>query len=476
MRISNADISILIVDDEEDALRSEALALQLAGCRNVVTCSDSRQVQALIEKYQCEIVVLDITMPYIDGVALLRLLFKTYSNITVIMLTASYEPDTIVLCMKEGAFDYIVKPVDPQRLTKSIHDAIEHRRAQKAVYAAVHHMPVRQRAGNAAAFEKIITQSPKMFAVFHYIEAIASSKRPVLITGETGVGKDMMAETVHRASGAEGKFVVVNCAGIDDVMFSDTLFGHVRNAFTGAGNMRDGLVKKAAHGTLFLDEIGELRMESQIKLLRLMQDGSFYPMGCDECDYSSARIVVATNKNLQKAVARGSFRNDLFYRLQAHHIHIPPLRERLDDVELLLHHFLALSAHEMGKSIPLVPSELMILLKNYEFPGNIRELESMVHDAVSLFSHKGVISCETFKRAIKKKKSNDAASGTTKEKSSKILFPQSLPSLDEVKKELVIEAMRRSRGNKSVAATMIGTTRKTFRIALGNKNPSLRMC
>ena len=238
-----------------------------------------------------------------------------------------------------------------------------------------------------------------MFAIFRYLEAIAPSPQPVLITGETGTGKELVAQALHRLSARPGEFVAVNVAGLDDAMFSDTLFGHTRGAFTGADGARDGLITSTAEGTLFLDEIGDLTVASQVKLLRLLQDGTFYPLGADRPRRSRARIICATNCDVAQGVSAGTFRKDLYYRLRTHHLNLPPLRARTGDLPLLVQHVVDKAAQVLGKAAPTVPLALYQLLNAYPFPGNVRELEGLLFDAVA--RHQGTtLSLQSIKEAI----------------------------------------------------------------------------
>lgn len=285
------------------------------------------------------------------------------------------------------------------------------------------------------------------FSIFKYIETISKSSLPVLITGETGVGKELIAESIHKASPLKGSFTPVNVAGIDDHLFSDMLFGHVKGAYTGADEIRSGLIEKAAGGTLFLDEIGDLKIESQVKLLRLLQNKKYYPLGSDSEKTSNCRIIVATNQNIVELMDSQKFRKDLFYRLQTHHIHIPPLRERLEDIPLLTDHFLENATQELDiKAIHSTP-ELIALLKIYHFPGNIRELEGMIFNAVSVHES-GKISLEPFRKIIIKK--TDGSSITP------------FLTLEEAEKQHIENALKKSNGNQSLAAQLLGISRKAL--------------
>jgi DNA-binding NtrC family response regulator len=311
-------------------------------------------------------------------------------------------------------------------------------------------------------FGEVITINKKMFSIFQYIESIAQTSQPVLITGETGTGKELIAKAIHRASGRKGDLVAVNVAGLDDNMFSDTLFGHVKGAFTGATEARRGLVEKAAGGTLMLDEIGDLSVESQVKLLRFLQEGEYFPLGKDEPMQTQVRVVAVTNKDLFALKQEGRFRKDLYFRLQTHRIHIPPLRDRMEDIPLLAEHFLQTAAKALNKKKPTVPSGLPTLLATYSFAGNIRELEAMMFDALS--RHKsGVLSLDVFKTHLAKELGDRLTTGDSLPRETDgIVFPRNLPTIKQMTKLLVGEAMKRANGNQSVAGIMLGISQQAL--------------
>ncbi len=320
-------------------------------------------------------------------------------------------------------------------------------------------------------YPEIITNDPKMFALFDYIEAAAPSSQAVLITGETGVGKELIARAVHEKSRRKGNFVAVNVAGLDDNVFSDTLFGHERGAFTGADRQRLGQVEQASGGTLFLDEIGDLSPASQVKLLRLLQEGEYLPLGRDVAKKTDCRIVAATNEDLWELQKVGKFRKDLNFRLRTHHIHVPPLRDRRADVAVLVDHFLETAATELGKKKPTPPPELYTFLETYSFPGNIRELQSMVFDAVSQHKQK-VLSLDVFKLHIqqgKKQVKEIAYADSISDGLSMVVFPSELPSIKEATQLLVREAMKRAKANQSIAAQMLGISRQALAKRLKNQ-------
>ncbi|HKK90632.1 MAG TPA: sigma 54-interacting transcriptional regulator, partial [Desulfobacteraceae bacterium] len=249
-------------------------------------------------------------------------------------------------------------------------------------------------------FKKIITRNSKMQSIFQYIESVAPTAQPVFITGETGTGKDLIAKAIHDLSRKKGEFIKINTAGLDDAMFSDTLFGHAKGAYTGAETARSGLVERAGRGTLFLDEIGDLSLTSQVKLLGLIQDRCYMRIGEDKTRYTDTRIVAATNLSTGELNNREKFRKDLYFRLMTHHIHLPALRNRKDDLELLFRHFIKKAAKETNKKEPAGHENIVTLLRDYPFPGNVRELEAMVFDAVST-SRDNSLDLETFRRHMR---------------------------------------------------------------------------
>ena len=309
-----------------------------------------------------------------------------------------------------------------------------------------------------------------MRAIFQYIEAVAQSRKPVLISGETGVGKELIARSVHLASGLKGEHIAVNVAGLDDTMFSDTLFGHKKGAFTGADKDREGLIVRAAGGTLMLDEIGDINKSSQVKLLRLLEESIYYPLGSDTPGISNARIIACSNQDIQKLIDEGRFRSDLYYRLCSHHIQIPPLRERLQDIPLLLDHFLEDSSMSMNKKKPAIFPELVTLLSNYQFPGNVRELQSMVHDAVAQHQS-GKLSLNSFKECIVQRRSHaqaDIIYSGENASSLKNIFGH-FPTIKEIEDYLISEALKSSNDNQGSAASLLGITRQALNQRLKKK-------
>ncbi|MBF0110334.1 MAG: sigma-54-dependent Fis family transcriptional regulator [Magnetococcales bacterium] len=300
-----------------------------------------------------------------------------------------------------------------------------------------------------------------MLAIFDYLEKIAPSSQPVLIHGETGVGKELLVAGLHRASGLAGPLIAINVAGIDGAMFSDTLFGHVRGAYSGAEGFRQGMVAEAQGGTLFLDEIGDLGTESQVKLLRLLQENLYYPLGSDTPRGSDARIVCATNVDLKAQVDRGTFRADLYYRLSAHQVSIPPLRERMEDIPLLVDHFVTESAQAMNRTRPAIATSFLEALAAHPFPGNIRELQALVHDAVACHNDGELGMDNTAIGRLVSHRPFGRGEESGLEETANLFRGLSgpLPTFREAERLLMAEALRRSGGSQGVAAAMLGISR-----------------
>jgi DNA-binding NtrC family response regulator len=458
-------LPVLLVDDEAQFLLSERLTLASAGIDHIVECEDSREVMPLLSKQDFQVIVMDMSMPHLAGWDLLPQIVANHPGIPIIVITAIDEVETAVQSMKTGAFDYLVKPVDDSRLVTTVRRAIELREVRDENVRLKRSL-LSGKLEHPEAFSAIVTRNSKMRSIFQYLEAIARTPLPVLITGETGVGKELIAKALHALSGRKGELVPVNVAGVDDNLFSDTLFGHKRGGFTGADRDRKGLIEQATGGSLFLDEIGDLSLESQVKLLRLLQEGKYYPIGSDVVKLTDARFIVATNLDLDSMQQKGQFRKDLYYRLRAHHVHIPALRDRKDDIPLLVEHLLEKAAVTLGKKKPTPPRELFTLLENYQFDGNIRELEGMIFDAVS--QHKGgVLSMESVRAKTAPATSSQFLSGPDEPQQSqihdqKIIFTDQIPTLKEAEQQLIAEALKRSNGLQTIAAQMLGMTRRAL--------------
>ena len=467
-RESKTSLPVVLVDDESTVLFSSRMILGSAGIKDVLTVEDSRQLMPLLAGQDVAAVVLDLFMPYLSGTQLLPEIISEHPELPVIVMTATQEVETAVACMKEGAFDYLVKPVEESRFVSSVKRALEVRALRRQV-SALRRSLMTDELEHGEAFSNIVTVSRKMRSLFQYLEAIASSGEPVLITGETGTGKELLAEAIHRLSGRTGAFIPVNAGGLDDTLFSDTLFGHRKGAFSGADTTREGMIAQAEGGTLFLDEIGDLTPASQIKLLRLLQEQRYYPLGSDMAKMSNARILCATHRDLNARMVEEAFRSDLYYRLSVHQVEIPPLRDRKEDIPVLLDVFAIEAANSLGKKPPEASPELLTLLSNYHFPGNVRELRSMAFDAVARHKSGPVLGVKNFRKTIKKQVTAAPAKG---KKGNHEVVEGRFPTLKEAELMHIEEALLRAGGNQGTAATLLGISRPALnrRLARMGKN------
>ncbi len=442
---------VLLVDDEPSYLRSLSILLERrGGINHIYQCEDSREVMQMLASEPIGVVLLDLTMPHLSGQEILVSITEHYPEVAVIVISGLNNVDTAVECLKQGAFDYFVKTSEEERLLEGIKRTIR-MQEMKQENTNLGNNLLESELQNPETFSDIITQSSNMQAVFRYIESIAKSTQPILITGESGTGKECLAKACHLSGNKKGKLVTVSAATLDEDTFAHTLFGHKQGAFAGADKSRQGLVEQAANGTLFLDDIGDLSIPNQVKLLRLLQEGEYYPLGSDKPRLLKARIITATHRDLDYMRGEGLFRKDLYYRLCTHHVKIPPLRSRKQDITLLLDYFLEVASKELGKTLPSYPPELPVLLSNYDFPGTVRELRSLVYDAVSRHQSR-LLSMEVFRQVITpdKRKNNDVLSAVT-------FNPDiSLPSLADMVDQLIDEAMRRANNNQSLAARILG--------------------
>ncbi len=453
-------LPVLLVDDENAWLNTFSLTLQAAGINNIETCNDSRNVMGLLAEQSFSVLVLDLTMPHIAGDELLPLVIKDYPEVPVIIITGLDQVETAVSCMKLGAYDFFTKVSEESRLITGVKRAIDLGMLRRENSSLKEHF-LKDQLNYPEAFSHIVTHNKTMRTIFQYIESIATTSEPVLITGETGSGKELFARAVHALSGRKGEFVGINIAGLDDNMLADSLFGHKKGAFSGADQTRKGLIATATDGSLFLDEIGDLTPSSQVKLLRLIQEREYYALGSDISRSTNVRMIFATHRDLDSLQESGEFRRDLFFRLRTHHIHIPPLRDRLDDLPLLIDHFLEEAALRLGKNKPAYPNELPILLGTYNYPGNVRELQSMVFDALSKHQSR-TLSMDVFKEYIENRCGKSEIVTALGEGETVFSVLDILPTLKESGRLLVQEALNRAQNNQAIAAQMLGITRQAL--------------
>lgn len=452
--------AVLIVADDSDTHARARAALREEGIGAIASLRTGEEVSDYLSENPCDLVMLDLGPQTNVGVKLIGDITINHPEIAVIAVSDANEAAMAVSCIHRGAYDYLVKPLIPQQVASIARRALGQHRLRRA--------PMSGKTSATDSFADIITQDPAMAQVFACLRSVAHSGQAVLVTGETGTGKDLVARALHDLSGRSGAFVPVNTAGMDDTMFSDALFGHRRGAFTGATDLRPGLVLRASSGTLFLDEIGELSLVSQVKLLRLLQDGDYYPLGSDLPKKSTARIVAATSANLHRLQAEGRFRKDLYYRLRAHLVELPPLRARTTDAPLLLRHFVTRATAELGRSGITIGDGLLSILASYAFPGNVRELRSLAYDAVCRTADGEALSMIPFLAAIAQAEAKPVEAQTS-------LFPAVLPTVTQIQDLLVAEALRRSAGNQAQAAAMLGLTRQALnkRLTTDRRQPSV---
>ncbi len=372
--------SILVVDDETVFLDSVRMMLRMEGYDDVTLVSDPTEVQGLLANHTFDVAFLDITMPGMDGLEVLGVIKEHAPATECVMVTANESIPLVIRAVRSGAYDYLVKPITPEQMIHALDRALEHRRliqslllrSSRAVCRALDH---------PEAFADIVTGNRRMLSLLHEAELHAASEIPILVTGETGVGKELLARSIHRASRrADGPFVPVNMLALSPTLFESEFFGHVKGAFTGADRSRKGYLAEAEGGTLFLDEIGDLSMEIQGKLLRILQEGEYSAVGDTRAIRSDVRIVAATNQDLHERVRCNEFRKDLFYRLQFAHLEIPPLRDRLDDLAVLAERFVP----EATGGASAVSEDGWDALRAHGWPGNVRELKGALEAATNL--------------------------------------------------------------------------------------------
>jgi DNA-binding NtrC family response regulator len=371
---------ILIVDDELSFIESVERMLRIEGYSQLTPLTQSEEVPALLEHMDFDAAILDITMPGIDGLEVLRLIKERSPQTECVMVTAHESIQLVIKAMRLGAYDYLVKPILPEQLARALARAMEHRlllqtlllRSGSAAASAL---------SNPQAFTDLVTTDEHLLRLLHEAELHAAGDLPVLVTGETGVGKELLARGIHRCSRrAAGPFIAVNMLSLSPTLFESEFFGHAKGAFTGADRDRTGYLAQARRGTLFLDEIGDLSLEMQGKLLRVLQEGEYTPVGKSRPEQADVRFVAATNQDLERLVQQHRFRKDLFYRLQFAHLHLPPLRDRRGDILPLAAKFLAAG----GRERVTISEQAQAMLEDHDWPGNARELRGMVESAANL--------------------------------------------------------------------------------------------
>ena len=433
---------ILIVDDEESFRHMLSVILVKEGYEVEASANGEEGLQKLVAS-PFDQVLCDVRMPHMDGLQFLRELKKCGGQATVIMMSAYGTMDTAIEAMKLGAYDYISKPFKPDEILLTLRKAEEREQLRRE------NQLLRKQVGKEYSFENIVSKNDKMQKIFDVIKKVSQYKSTVLITGESGTGKELVARALHYNSDrSQSPFIAVNCGAIPENLLESELFGHAKGAFTDAIRTKKGLFEEADSGTLFLDEIGELPGQLQVKLLRVLQDGEIRRIGESKPIQIDVRIVAATVKDLSKEVNEGRFREDLFYRLNVLPIHIPPLRERKEDIPLLIHHFIGKYNQAMSKSVEGVDHRAMDTLMNYKWYGNVRELENTIERAIVL-SEKENIELENLPMEIQ----------NFREEFQTEAIPDEEYSIKKASKTLEInlikKALQKTKGNHTHAARLL---------------------
>ena len=447
---------IIVIDDETDFLETMKRGLVLFGYRDVTLENDPVTALKRFEAGEnFDAALIDITMPGMDGIALLEKIKTISPHTECIMVTALNEAHLAMACIRTGAYDYMVKPISRDDLAVSLSRALERRNLLEILN--IRKSLSLKDLDNPAAFSSIVTQSPCLIRVLREAELHAKSNVPVLITGESGTGKELLARSVHNASPRAGRpFSAINMAAMSPTLFDAEFFGHTKGAFTGAQAGREGYLSSTDKGTLFLDEIGSLSLELQGKLLRVLQEGEHIPIGKDRPVKTDLRFIAATNEDIEAQILDHKFRNDLYYRLKGAWLHLPPLKERKEDIPLLAKHFLETAGYN-GKGTQLHP-DAMALLTNYDYPGNIRELKSVVLSAANLAFGKQ-IQTDHLPAQFKNKKISDRVAAQVTDTG---ITGTRVP-LKKVEKDHILSIYEMTGKNKSKSASILDIGLNTLR-------------
>jgi two-component system response regulator PilR (NtrC family) len=443
---------LLVVDDERSMRELLSIVLRREGY-DVTLAENGRAAIDHLERGRFDLLISDIKMPDMTGVDVLRAAKRLDPDILGIMITAFASADTAIEAMRLGAHDYLSKPFDVDELKMKVRNALEQRELRQE------NVLLKRALGSTHQFANIVGRSEKMLSIFKLIEQIARTESTVLVTGESGTGKEWVARAIHFYSLRRDRpFVALNCGALPETLLESELFGHMKGAFTGASANKKGLIEAAEKGTLFLDEIGEMTPMMQVKLLRVLQERKFRRLGGVEELEGAMRVIAATNQDLTKMVADGKFREDLFYRINVIPIHLPPLRDRAEDIPLLAEYFLAKYRDQMGKDIHGLSQETMDLLDAYEWPGNIRELENVIERAVALEKSQTILPESLPEHIARRVAKGPAAAG---------LLPESGFNLEEhvegLEKEYITQALVRAGGVQVKAAELLGMSFRSFR-------------
>ncbi len=447
---------ILVVDDEPGIREFLQIMLEREGYE-VSSAENGTEAISRFKKKKYDVVIADIKMPKVSGLEVLSSVKEMSPETNVILITAHASFESAVEAMNEGAYDYITKPFNVDEIKVTVSNALQNNGGSGGVVGR------KKEKGGVALFEGMTSSTPEMLKIFALIPKAASSKANVLITGESGTGKELVARAIHRNSPRnQGPFITINCGGVPEQLLESELFGYTKGSFTGAVTDKIGLFEAAHRGTIFLDEIGDLPLSLQVKLLRIVQEKSFKPVGGTQEISVDVRIISATNINLEENVINGEFREDLFYRLNVIQIRIPPLRERKMDIPLLAQHFLGKYSQESGKEIRTISSYALKVLLDYSFPGNVRELENIVERSVALETSNIILPESLTLSRYKKEKHKSEVADTD-------IPPEGINLEEEVgklEKHLLRKALKRTNGEMKKAAQLLNIPYRSIRYRL----------
>ncbi|MDO9117534.1 MAG: sigma-54 dependent transcriptional regulator [Nitrospira sp.] len=448
---------ILVVDDEQSLREVLSIMLKRAGYA-VTAVSDGEEAIEQVQKEIFDLVITDLRMPKVDGMEVLRAVKSASPETVVLIITAFATADSAVEAMKQGAYDYLTKPFQVDEVQLIIRNALEKRRL------TTENILLKREMASQSSFAQLVGQSEAMQKVFDVVKKVADSKSNVLICGESGTGKELVARAIHYNSARSPlPFVAVNCSAVPETLLESELFGHMKGSFTGAISNKAGLFEVANGGTIFLDEIGDTTPTIQVKLLRVIQEREFRRVGGTQDIKVDVRIVAATNKDLEKAVADGSFREDLYYRLDVIPIRLPPLRLRSGDIPLLVTHFLARFSKESGKPMPTISSEAMQVLLGHEWRGNVRELENLIERVVA-FSTGGTVTDADMRGWLHRTVSPQQQGGVPTELPEDGLDLEGM--INGLEKDLLLKALERTQWVKKKAARLLRLNTRSFRYRL----------
>jgi two-component system response regulator PilR (NtrC family) len=448
---------ILVVDDEQSLREVLSIMLKRAGY-SVTSATDGEEAIDFLHKEIFDLVITDLRMPKIDGMEVLKAVKSASPETVVLIITAFATADSAVEAMKQGAYDYLTKPFQVDEVQLIIRNALEKRRL------TTENMLLKREMASQSSFAQLVGQSEAMQKVFDVVRKVADSKSNVLICGESGTGKELVARAIHYNSARSSHpFVAVNCSAVPETLLESELFGHMKGSFTGAISNKAGLFEIANGGTVFLDEIGDTTPTIQVKLLRVIQEREFRRVGGSQDVKVDVRIVAATNKDLEKAVADGSFREDLYYRLDVIPIRLPPLRMRTGDIPLLVNHFLERFSKESGRPKPVISSEAMHVLLGHEWRGNVRELENLIERVVA-FSAEGPVIDTDVCGWLHRPTTQSQQSAMPLDLTDEGLDLEGL--INGIEKDLLLKALERSKWVKKKAARMLRLNTRSFRYRL----------